>query len=139
MELTAFKTDENLVSESQWFDYEDGKLLVAREGNRKYQNELTRLTAGMFMRMRSGAMSQEQADKLDRAQKKAAAQFILLDWEGFTKGGKPVKYSPEIGYRAFLDFHSLFQTIQEFSQQVGRDTAAAMEDAAKNSANSSDG
>lgn len=133
MELTSFKTDENLKAEAQWFDYEDGRVLVARDGNRKYQNELTRLTSGLFLRMRGTQMSQEQTAKLELAQKKATSQFILLDWENFTLNGEAVKYEPSVGLQVFKDHHSFFQTIQEFSAQVARDMVEEREEAEKNS------
>lgn len=84
MELNEYKTDEKLEVEGTWIDYgDDGKFLIARLGNHKF-NE------------RHEALRKKYKGKLSNKQQKeitiqAMAETIFLGFEGITENGIPLE------------------------------------------------
>ena len=118
MDIKEFKTDRQLEEDGVWVpvDGQGARIKVARMNNPRYKKHFQRITKPYRRQIRSGTLSEELAEKL---LVDALAQTILLDWEGFTKGGKKFSYS--------LDNAKTFLTESTDFRELVTDAASEME------------
>jgi hypothetical protein len=84
-------TDPKKEQEGVWMDYLGGsRVKIARLGNANFENIFNRKMAPYRKQERKGTLSTDIQTKIVC---ECASESILLDWEGFTKDGKPLKYS----------------------------------------------
>jgi len=89
----AFATDKKLELEGVWHDLGEGAgVLIARIGNRRYQNALNKTLADNRTMIKTGLMSEEAAEK-DLCE--IIADTILLDWKNIDDDGQPLPYTKE--------------------------------------------
>jgi len=112
MDLNSFKTDLNKVEDGVWVDVGDGRLLIARFGNKKFQRYLQTLMAP-YKRMQG---SEEQKDAIAEKQLiKAIAKYVVLGWEGMVLDGQELDYSEQsvidiLSNPQFVDFRNWIVT-----------------------------
>lgn len=103
--LSTLKTDDALETEGVWFDIvegepEEGRLLIARAGNAKFEAYLRKQVR---KNQRLLSRKDERADRLAKdLHLEAMAHTVLLDWEHVvfdaSVGFQP--YTPELGIKA---------------------------------------
>lgn len=130
MDVDKAFADAGLERNGAWLDYREGsRVLVARLGNPDFQRLYERLMRPHRAAEKSGRLGiQVQTDILCRC----LADSILLGWEGFTKAGKELKYTPEAAYdllHANLDFRN---EIAELASAEDNFHARTLEEQSKN-------
>lgn len=137
MEISNFKRDTDAIETGKWVDGIPGmgelRLKVRGIGSRLY---LSRVAALSRQRPREdrNADNSLKPDVAIEISGRAVYETILLDWDGLTDGGDPVKYSKDLAlewctnpdYRPFLD--AVFWA----AQVVERGEASVREELAKN-------
>lgn len=107
-----FATDEQKEVEGAWIPLsETARIRIARMGNPQYAACVKRLA----LPFRSGGVLDEDIPDSVWKQitREAAAETILVDWEGVTRDGEPLPYSKEEALKlltARKDFYGLVLT-----------------------------
>ncbi len=87
---TAFANPE-VEKNGVWVDYRDGsKVKIARAGNPNFVRVQEAKLKPYRRRQRNGTLDSETET---RVLCDVLAETVLLEWEGFTKNGKPFPYS----------------------------------------------
>lgn len=107
MDFKEFATDTVAEVEGKWFPLKDAKLKLARTGNPRYREKL-RVELNIHREaIDKGLLDLELNDNV---MIDVLVDTILLDWKGFTDGGKEVPYSKQKAreyltkYRDFREF-----------------------------------
>lgn len=141
MDVTKLKTDENLKAEGRWCELGDGRVLVARAGNRRFDEAFRRyIKPHVKTKGRFGQVDVDP-DRADVAEKKAASEYILLDWENFYEGEAktPVKYSPTKAFEYFRNHPQFWEKIRDLSREVATDYDEELAESLGNSKGSCNG
>lgn len=86
-----FATDPVKELEGVWIPLDaETKLKIARVGNPKYRELMTKVMAPFRSALRNNVLPEETAEKLLI---QVTARTILLDWEGVEHEGAPLPYS----------------------------------------------
>ena len=105
----TFETDPKKELEGVWEDIREGcKFLIARFGNKNFQTKLTNLLKPHRQAMRRNTLAD---DIYESCVSMAAAQYILLGWEGMYEGEAELVYSKEEAKR-------LFDAYPDFREQI---------------------
>lgn len=93
--FSTYATDEKAEVEGKWFPLsKTAKVLVARNGNQRYQAAFRKKLADHEMDLNTGT---PEADKLaEEILVDVMAETILLGWEGLSFQGQAVSYSREM-------------------------------------------
>lgn len=93
MDLGKFRSNLDLESEGVWVELgEDARIKVARMNNPRHASALRRLTKPYRRQIEAGTLNEDIAYRVIG---EAMAEGILLDWQGLTENGEPLKYSPK--------------------------------------------
>ena len=111
------KTDSEKVEEGVWFKnvWGDVELLIARSTSPKFKKRMQALGKPFRRQLRNGTLSDDKALEMYAD---AASKYILLDWRNVIEGEKPVKYTPEIGYRYIMQLEEFRDAIDELSKDL---------------------
>lgn len=98
-ELTKLRTDPEKVNKGAWMDYRGGaRMCIAMYGNRQmtaFQQMAAIQHADIFQNLSENV---EEANRIaEEIEVEALARFVLIDLEGFSMGGEPLIYTPELG------------------------------------------
>ena len=118
--------------EGVWTEYAPGfSVKVARFGNSKFEKISRRLRRPMLKRLRRGGeFSEDIADEIVMA---AAAQTILLDWEGLVDDDeKPIPFSEEKALALFKESRRFYSEVLEISREAALFDEELHEESAKN-------
>jgi hypothetical protein len=122
MKLRSLKLDSDKTVEGVWVDYRDDvRLLIARLPNAKYDKIMRRLGKPHMAKLRRARFKPESLVDdpiLDKLQKRAVAEAVLLDWEGVEDDDDaPLPYTPERGAEILFDpnFDVLWRFIVDFA------------------------
>jgi len=115
LDIDSLAVDPAAAEGGVWANFMGARFLIARHNNE----------AGSFLRSK---LALQNWDTLsgggEEAEKVAAdisaqviANHILLNWEGVSKAGEPLEYTPELGLKYLTDprFRDLQQFIENFS------------------------
>lgn len=115
LDIDSLAVDPVAAESGVWANFMGARFLIARHNNE----------AGAFLRSK---LALQNWDTLsgggEEAEKVAAdisaqviANHILLNWEGVSKAGEPLEYTPELGLKYLTDprFRDLQQFIENFS------------------------
>lgn len=101
-DLDHLKVDPQKAQEGTWVDYYKGSsLLISRSNNKEaeqYRIEQAIENADVFNA--GGEKAEQLAFEVETY---VLAHFVLRDWDGITRGGKPIDYTPEIGMEFLAD------------------------------------
>lgn len=116
MKLKHFATDQDKETHGVWiFLGNDVWVKVARMGNPRYQEELTKLQGPHRRELRLGTMAREDSLQIYHT---VLARTILLDWAGVEDtAGNPVEYSEEAAIEAFRDNPDFLRAVEALSQE----------------------
>ena len=96
LNLNLPKVDIDQSEKGTWVDYDEKvSFLIARDGNKPYQNALKKMYKFHKRAIENSTMSNEKADDLLC---EIVSKHILLDWKGINSEGKPFLYTPENSY-----------------------------------------
>lgn len=115
LELNTLAVDPTASEEGTWANFLGGRFLIARHNCEKANQLRAKLTLENWDKISAG---DEAAEELAREiTARVTAETILLGWEGVTKDGKAVEYTPELGYQYLIDprFRDLSQFIENYS------------------------
>lgn len=115
LDIDSLAVDPTASEEGTWANFMGAKFLIARSNNSKATQLRAKLALENWDALTAG---DEKAEELSREiDTKVLAETVLLGWESVTKGGKPVKYKPEIGYQYLIDlrFRDLLEFVQRYS------------------------
>lgn len=108
-ELNSLRIDQNKANDGVWEPYggTDFECKIARTGNQRYQQEVTKLRQDRRVRR---ALSSNDINERQQALAPLIAKYILVDWRGLTSKGKEVPYSEAKAAEmlASPDFQDLF-------------------------------
>lgn len=94
-------------TEGVWFEWVDpftgahdpnARVKVASERSPAYSEAVRKLTNEQVERMASGrrrTRGKGLGEGMQRAQRQAVADHLVLDWQGWTEGGEPLPCTPE--------------------------------------------
>lgn len=114
MDITNLKKDPEKIDEGQWVseipDMGDLRLKVRGTSSAKFRNVRARLERAVVKKDRARDGSLKPAVAM-RVMGEAMAEVGLIDWDGLTEGGNPVKYNQTLArewltnpaYESFLD------------------------------------
>lgn len=125
MEIGKFRTDPTLENQGVWIDLGDGaKILVARAGNRKHAELLSKLTSdpGYKQRHKQDTVTEEEYETILVT---CLAKTILLGWEGLTENGVEVPYTVERAME-LLKMRDFRKLVQESSAEAANFRHAAI-------------
>lgn len=115
LDIDSLAVDPTASEEGTWANFMGARFLIARSNNSKATQMRAKLALAQWDELTAG---DEKAEILSQEiDAKVAAETILLGWENVTKGGKPVKYTAEVGYKYLIDprFRDLQQFISNYS------------------------
>lgn len=112
--FAAFQTDTSLEVSGIWEPLADGvKVKVARNGTRAYSRAITAEVERYSLALEA---KDEAADKVsEQIVIGVMAEYVLLDWSGFTENDEVVPYSKENAkrYLAVKDFRKKISQIAD--------------------------
>lgn len=106
------------------------KLLVAREGNARFTDEMRK---AVKMRAGAGGLGELTAEAAAEIAVDVYARTILLGWEGLEENGKPVTYSVEEAKRLLEQYPDFFKLVQTQARRVDLFRAQKRKEAEGNS------
>jgi hypothetical protein len=124
MDLQKFNSDPKKEVEGVWTALDEtSRIKVARSGNLRYREAFRKAMLPYRQAMRAGILSEKIAEKV---MTEVLADTVLLDWEGFTDGGKDLPYSKEnakamLGAEHLKDFRELVITLSENAERFRQD------------------
>lgn len=131
--LRSIASDLDLETGGRWLDWRCGiRLLVARWGNRTFNDALEELRAPHIEAIREGTLDEETKEKILAG---AMARGILKGWENVEDDDdQPMPYTVEEGERVLLapEFHDLREDVMTYSMDAEKYRARAQEEAAGN-------
>lgn len=115
LDLDTLAVDPSAAEEGTWATFMGGRFLIARHNCDKANQLRSKLTLENWEAITAGDEKSEEKAKEITA--RVTAESILLNWEGIAKGGKALKYTPELGYQHLFDprFRDLAQFIENYS------------------------
>lgn len=115
--LKQFGTDEQKEVQGVWHPMGDGRVLVARSGNRKYAKAISK---AYQQNQHLLQVETDEADKLgDDIVIDVMARTILLGWENLSLGGERLEYSVDNAKRllSIKDFRKHIAKLSEDMEQ----------------------
>lgn len=131
MDISKFQTNKSAEEEGVWVDVDGNgtKIKVARINNPRYKKYFQKITKPYKRQIRNGTLAEELAEKL---LVDALANTILIDWQGFTRGGEPFPYSVD-NARSFLQESADFRDfVSDAANEMENFRAEELEDARGN-------
>lgn len=101
-DLDNLRVDPEKANEGTWVPYRGGaKLKLAKFMNKEMQDYRVQKSLEHAKLLQEGG---EEADKVaEDVTLHCLAHFVLKDWEGFSRGGEEIEYSPELGKEILAD------------------------------------
>lgn len=117
MKITKFRTNKQSEIDGVWVDAGEGlRLLIARQGNARYNESMRRHGSPLVPQIKSGSVSIDQAEQVTC---RAMAETILLNWENLQdENGVNVPYSTDQAYKYLLEMRDFRDLVQELSNTV---------------------
>ena len=125
-----FGTDKKAESEGRWVSIgENGRLLLARIGNPKFDQLQRELLEPYKTEIRAGTFSVEKRNELFR---QAVSRTILLGWEGIKYNGEELPYSPEKAFEILMALPDFAELVVRLANDLETFRAGAVEESKKN-------
>jgi hypothetical protein len=116
-----YNTNKQLVTDGVWVDIADGiKYKIAKKDNINFRNAVLRLVKSSGFTQYQISNGKIPTESWVDIGIKATAETVLLDWEGVLdeSTGKPVKYTPQIGYDLMKENEGFLEDIQQLSADI---------------------
>ena len=113
-----------------WLDYRNGsKVKVARVGNPNFTRVQDAKQRPHIRKIRNGTLSTSVETRILC---ESMAETILLDWKGFQRSGKDLKFSPETSAELMIQSIDFRNDIAEMSAEEENFYMDVKEDSEKN-------
>ncbi|MCY1301827.1 hypothetical protein D9M70_514600 [compost metagenome] len=138
LDIESLAVDPVAAEEGTWASYLGAKFLIARHNSDKATFLRSKLTLERWDEI-TGEDAEVAGEAARQINAKVMAEAVLLDWEGVTKDGGEITYTPEVGYQYLVDprFRDLVQYIENFSlnranyrERVEAEVAESVKDSA---------
>lgn len=131
LDIDSLAVDPTAAEEGVWANFMGARFKIARHNANKADALRAKLTLERWDEITAGT---EESDRIaSEVNARVLAETVLLDWDGVTKGGQPLKYDPKVGLEYLLDprFRDLLQFIERFSLNRSNYREKAEEQAAE--------
>ena len=109
--------DRDLENKGMWMDWdEETRFLIARKTNPSYKGAFSKGYRENERLLNSKTNTRRADNVADDLMLSCMAEYLLLDWEGVTDGGKPLSYSVEAAKFMLEEHDDLRQMIDDFSE-----------------------
>lgn len=133
----TYEVDEAKATEGAWEDIgNDAKLLIARTGNKKYQERFRKIPRTVRQQITSGMLDDTSTDDILC---RMLSDTILLGWTGIAEGGKELAYSKDEAYRMLKTYPDFRELVWNIANDFTRFRAQDDNETVKNSKASSSG
>ena len=115
LDIDSLAVDPTAAEDGVWANFMGARFKIARHNSNKANALRAKLTLAKWDEITAGT---EDSDRIaNEINAKVLAETVLLDWDGVTKGGKPLAYDPKVGLEYLIDqrFRDLSQFIENFS------------------------
>jgi hypothetical protein len=135
MELSIFQTEADKDVNGVWMSIEFrgqvGQFKIARAGNDKFMRIYAKLKNQRVFRKEQ---EEERVAYEEECLTKAMAEAVLIDTgDEITDQGKPIKYTPEIGFMILSRYPELRNRIAVLASNFEEYATVKVDDIAKNS------
>lgn len=136
MDFNEFATDTVAEIEGKWFPLKDAQLRLARTGNPRYREKLR-----VELNIHGAAIEKGLLDLElnDAVMIDVLVDTILLDWKGFTEGGRDVPYSKAKAREMLTKFRDFREFVAATADKMDNFRLAEVEEAKGNSKPASSG
>lgn len=146
-EITTLAVNPEFANEGKWVEYPGtpAKFKIARFNNRKAELARHEANLELYKRLQAQLKSSTPEEFTDtealQVQAKVMSQHILKDWEGISKNGESLAYSPEAAYElladpAYYDFYMFVFNEAISHENYSAETEEAVVEDVKTSADS---
>lgn len=116
-DIDHLKIDPEKAEEGVWVDYLKGsRLKVSRASNKEAENFRFQKAVEFADIFNAGGDKAEE--KAFEVETETIARFILRDWEGIERAGKPLKYTAKTGMTLLAD--PMYQDFREDVMRMAR-------------------
>ncbi len=133
MEITTDFADPTLSEEGVWREYRnESRIKIAGIGNAKFAADQER-QRNSYSGIRRNRQGQLPGDVETKILCQSMSKYILVDWDGFTKNGRKMAYSPEEAYKLLKSNVFFRNDVAAMSSEEGNFLKEAEEKDVKNS------
>lgn len=133
MELKFEKefSSREVENEGVWIDYRSGsRVKIARLGNKEFQKLYDLKLKPHKKAARRGEVPTHVLNDIANF---CMSRAVLINWEGFSKDGKTLKYSPEAAYELLSEYRDFSDDIADLASDQQHFHEHLAEDSEKNS------
>lgn len=115
LDIDSLAVDPSAAEEGVWASFMGARFKIARYNSDRVNFLRSKLTLAQWDEITAG---DEKAESIAAdIGARVLSEAVLLDWEGVGKAGKPLPYSPEVGYEYLINprFRDLNQFVENFS------------------------
>jgi len=130
-EINEVKTDKKKEAEGVWIDIGNGgRLKIARNGNPNTQRKWEKIRADPAIRnsLRHDTISLEKMDDLILD---VLSETVLLDWEGMSENGEPMKFSVEKAREVLRNVTVIREIVQNYASDYTFFRASVLDESAE--------
>ena len=115
--LSIFRSNKEAELNGTWTQIGHGmELLIARIGNKNYQQFLQKHGKALRPALKHGISSAQTSEELETLVRKAVAKHVLLGWKNVEdEDGNPLQYSPELAEKLFIDMPDFYKIVVELA------------------------
>lgn len=119
LDIDSLAVDPTAAEEGVWASFMGAKFKIARSNSDRANHLRAKLTLARWDEITGGGEEAEQI--ANEVQARVLAESVLLDWEGVTKAGKPIKYTPDLAFEYLNNprFRDLAQFVENYSLNRG--------------------
>lgn len=132
MDVNTLMTDATLEEDGVWLPYRGGsQVRIASIGSRKFQTYKTALEKPYRRQIQMDTLDDKITTDLLC---KAMARCVLLDWKGFERDGKPLRYSEKAACDLMTESRAFRNDVAAMAMEEESFKREYVETATKNSA-----
>ena len=134
MEFSKIYGSEDPKQEAKWFEFNNGRFLIAPSGNVKQQQllqETFSVKELMEIESQGYTSTAKTAKDLLTKLRHITASAILLDWEGVTENDQEVKYSVETAHKYLSLYQPFMEWVAKRSEELAQEKLAQEDQVAK--------
>lgn len=116
MEFDTLAEQGEAFSKAETSEWKAGVTVDIRPmGCREYDRKIRELTMLRREDLRGGKLSDAETEEMNLL---AAAYGLVESWDGFTRGGEPLSYTPDLGVQAFKANYPFYKWVVTQATQL---------------------
>ena len=129
-DINSMATDKDLEKEGVWIELSgEARIKIARLNNPRYKELFTAKTKPHRQAIRNNVLSEKVADDI---MIEVMAATILLDWENFFEGEKPLEYNLVNARRVLRELPDFRRMVYEMAGEADNFKQVEVEEAVGN-------